>query len=93
MHRAYVTTIQGLKMNRAYVTTIQGMKMHRAYVTTIQGTKRPFCLNAHRLTDIAAFPIVSRVAWPLNYLFMHISKLFSYKNPFSNHTQISTTKF
>ena len=61
-----------IKLHRAYVTMIQGIKMHRAYVTTIQGTKRPFCLNAYRLTDIAAFPIVSRVEWPLNYVFMHI---------------------
>ena len=32
---------------------------HRAYTTKIQGIKRPFCLNTHRVADLALFPIQS----------------------------------
>ena len=33
--------------------------VHRAYATMNQGIKRPFCLNAHKVADLAAFPIQS----------------------------------
>ena len=33
--------------------------VHRAYTTMSQGIKRPFCLDSHRVTDLAAFSIQS----------------------------------
>ena len=35
------------------------LSVRRVYTTKIQGIKRPFCLDAHRVTDLAAFAIQS----------------------------------
>ena len=44
--------------------------VHRAYVTMSQGIKRPFCLDAHRITDLAVFPIQSFENETLTWLIM-----------------------
>ena len=44
--------------------------VHRAYLTMSQGIKRPFCLDAHRVTDLAAFAIQSFENEALTWLIM-----------------------
>ena len=44
--------------------------VHRAYATMSQRIKRPFCLDAHRVTDLAAFPIQSFANEALTWLIM-----------------------